>query len=317
MGILNIQKVPSWVILNIHEAKSWVLWIFMKWRHGHFECSKADVKCKYSWNDLGVFWIFKSWRHGHFEYLWGDVGILITKWRYGIIQKLTPWVFWIFIVTLLVLIFIQNYVVFWIFIVMTSLQEYSKYQCHYEFSKYPWRQLLIFPWRHFVSIQNIHGVSLWIFKLHVTSLHACSKNPWRRFWIFKIPMTSAWIFIKLPLTSWILKLPMRTSWEKKTNYITRWIFKIPMASAFEYSNYPWSILNIHEVTSLVFWIFTAWEYSKADVMGILECSWSDVMGILNIQKKCNFEYVTWIFCFFFLNILEVCVMSILNIQKKV
>ena len=97
MCILNIQKVPSWVILNIHEAKSWVLWIFMKWRHGHFECSKADVKCKYSWMTSCV---FKSWRHGHSEYLWGDIGILNTKWRYGIIQKLTPWVFWIFIVTL-------------------------------------------------------------------------------------------------------------------------------------------------------------------------------------------------------------------------
>ena len=128
MGILNIQKVPSWVILNIHEAKSRVLWIFMKWRHGHFECSKVDVKCKYSWNDLmGIlniqklaswtFWIFMRWH-------WC---ILNTKWRYGIIQKLTPWVFWIFIVTLLFLIFIQNYAVFWIFIVMTSLQEYSKY----------------------------------------------------------------------------------------------------------------------------------------------------------------------------------------------
>ena len=80
MGILNIQKVPSWVILNIHEAKwchwyfeyevtlwndvmelfrsSWVFWIFMniqKWR-----------RCKWTW----VFWIFKSW---FFEYLWGSL----------------------------------------------------------------------------------------------------------------------------------------------------------------------------------------------------------------------------------------------------
>ena len=196
MGILNIQKVPSWVILNIHEAKSWVFWIFMKWRHRHFECSKADVK-----------WIFKSWRHGHFEYLWGDViGILNTKWRYGIIQ-LTPWVFWIFIVTLVFLIFIQNYVGFWIFKVMTSLHEYSHdgnswvfkipMTCIFttpmvsacEYSKYPWRQLLIFkipirsalnylieysnyPWGHFM---NNHDVTSWVFKRPITSLHEFTK----------------------------------------------------------------------------------------------------------------------------------------------
>ena len=172
MGILNIQKVPSWIILNIHEAKSWVFWIFMKWRHRHFECSKADVKwmfkswrrCKYSWNNMGIL-NFQKLTHGHFEYLWGDViGILNTKWRYGIIQKLTPWVFWIFIVTFVFLIFIQNYVVLWIFMIMTSLQEYSKYQCHWifkipmasalnipmtairEYSKYPWHEYSQYPW---------------------------------------------------------------------------------------------------------------------------------------------------------------------------
>ena len=133
-----------------------------------------------------VFWMFKSWRHGHFEYLWGDViGILNTKWRYGI-QKLTPWIFQIFIVTLVFLIFIQNYVVFWIFIVMTSLQEYSKYQCHYEYSKYPWRQFLKYPWRHFMNMQNTHGVNLLNFKLimHTQNTHDVS------FLLFKIPMTS-------------------------------------------------------------------------------------------------------------------------------
>ena len=139
---LNIHEVTLWVFrifkrcrygifLNIYEAKSWVFWIFMKWRHRNFECSKADVGVNIHEMTSWVFWIFKSWRHGHFEYLWGDViGILNTKWRYGIIQKLTPWVFLIFIVALVFLIFIQNYVVIWIFIVMTSLQEYSKYVTH-------------------------------------------------------------------------------------------------------------------------------------------------------------------------------------------
>ena len=49
----------------------------MKWRHGHFECSEADVGVNIHEMTSWVFWIFKSWRHGHFEYLWGDViGIL-------------------------------------------------------------------------------------------------------------------------------------------------------------------------------------------------------------------------------------------------
>ena len=114
MGILNVQKLTS------------------------SEYSKADARCKYSWNDLmdilniqkltsWTFWIIMKWRHWYFE----------TNWRYGIIQKLTPWVFWIFIVTLVFLIFIQNYVDFWIFIVMTSLQNIPMKALR-EYSKYPW-----------------------------------------------------------------------------------------------------------------------------------------------------------------------------------
>ena len=177
-----------------------------------------------------VFWIrsdvmelFRSWRHGYFEY---SCDIVIFN--------------------------IQNYVVFWIFIVMTSLQEYSKY---YEYSKYPLRQLLIFPWRHFMNIQNTHGVSLWIFKLHMTSLHAYSKYPWRHFWKFKIPMTSAWIFIKLPLTS--------------PHEVTSWVFKTPITSLHEFSKYPWRIFKLP---------MRHFEYSQSDVMGILEYSWSDGNG---------------------------------------
>ena len=159
---------------------------------------------------------------------------------------------------------------------MTALHEYSKY-----------------PWRHFMNIQNTHDVS---------------------FVIFKIPMTLAWIFIKLPLTS-----PHEYSnypWGhfmnnhdifvsiQKTNYITSWSFKIPMASAFEYSNYSWGILNIHEVTSLVFWIFTKWRHGniqnltswvfwifKSVILDILNIQ-SDI-GILNILEVMS--WVLWIF----------------------
>ena len=96
-----------------------LFWMSMKLSHGYFEYSwsdvigilnvqkltsneysKADVRCKYSCNDLmGILNNQKltSWTLN----IWGDViGILNTKWRYGIIQKLTPWVFWIFIETL-------------------------------------------------------------------------------------------------------------------------------------------------------------------------------------------------------------------------
>ena len=221
--------------LNIHEVTSW------------------------------AFWMFKSWFHGHFEYLWGDIGILNTKWRYGIIQKLTPWVFWIFIVKLF-LIFIQNYVVFWIFIVMTSLQEYSKYPWRQEYSIFPWRQgLWVFKinMTHFMSIQNTHGVSLWIFKLHMTSLHAYSKYPWRRFWYSKYP----WRQLEYSLN---YRWPHLTNTQithevmsiQKTNYITP-------SSLHEFSKHPWRQHSNIQIThkALVFWIFTKWrhgyfEYSK-------------------------------------------------------
>ena len=168
-----------WIFWIFKRCRHGLFWISMKLSHGYFEYSWSDVigifnvlkltSSEYSKADVGVnihemtswvFWIFKSWRHGHFEYL------IFNEY----------------------LIFIQNYVVFWIFIVMTSLQEYSKCQCHYEYSKYPWRQLWIFPWRQFVSIQNTHdmnihnthGVSLWIFKIPMTSASWYSNYRWRQ-----------------------------------------------------------------------------------------------------------------------------------------
>ena len=145
-------------ILNIHEVTSWAFWMFMKWRHGHFvqklmssEYLKADVRCKYSWNDQGYFEYSKAdvmdilnirWRHWYFEYevtLWNyseadAMGILNIQWHwYYIHSKLRRF-----------LNIHSN----------ESLQEYSKYQCHCEYSKYPWRQLWKFPWRHFVSIRR-------------------------------------------------------------------------------------------------------------------------------------------------------------------
>ena len=151
MGILNYFKDAvigyfDMGVLNVQKLTSWVLWIFMKWTYGYF------------------------------EYLWGDViGILnneVTLWKYSEadVMGILKFIF-IFKITRLL----------WIFkIPMTSLQEYSKYQCHYEYSKYPchikkytsfeyskypWRQLLNIPmtslseyskyqWRHFVNIQN-------------------------------------------------------------------------------------------------------------------------------------------------------------------
>ena len=124
-------------VLNVQKLTSWVLWIFMKWPYGYF------------------------------EYLWGDViGILnneVTLWKYsadvmGILK-------FIFKITRL-----------WIFkIPMTSLQEYSKYQCHYEYSKYPCH--ILKNTRLLLNIQNIHEYS----KLPMTSLCEYSKYQWRHF----------------------------------------------------------------------------------------------------------------------------------------
>ena len=178
MGILKKK--------NIQKCRHELFWISMKLSHGYFEYSwsdvmsilnvqkltsseysKADVRCKYSWNDLmGIlniqkltsltFWIFMRWRNWYFEYkvrLWNyseadSMGILNIHSDIGIF-------------------IIQNYVVFWIFIV----------------------------WRHFKNIQNTnvtmkiqnthdasfeysHDGTSWVFKIPMTSLHEYSKYPW-------------------------------------------------------------------------------------------------------------------------------------------
>ena len=124
----------------------------------------------------------------------------------------------------------------------------------------------------------------------MTSLHAYSKYPWRHFLIFKIPMTSAWIFIELRLNTQI------------THEVTLWI---TMTSLREYSKDQ--LLNFQNTHGVSFRIFklmsdkvTSWKYWKADVMGILEYSWSDVMVfwifkrsvILNMWPG-YFEYSEW------------------------
>ena len=184
-------------ILNIHEVTSWAFWMF---RSCQVNIQKADVGVNIHEMTSWVFWIFKSWRHGHFEYLWGDViGILNIHSDIGIFNIQNYVVFWIFIV----MTSLQEYsrIVFWIrsdamgilnihsdigifnihsklrlfliFIVMTSLQEYSKYQCHYEYSKYPWRHFVFKIL--FLNILEVTSL-LWIFKY--------SKYPRRQLWIF-------------------------------------------------------------------------------------------------------------------------------------
>ena len=88
--------MTSWVFWIFKRCRHGLFWISMKlshgyfeysWSHGHFECSKADVKCKYSWNDLrGIlnilkltswtFWIFMRWHYWYFEYE-------VTLWNYS------------------------------------------------------------------------------------------------------------------------------------------------------------------------------------------------------------------------------------------
>ena len=129
MGILNIQKVPSWIILNFHEAKSWVFWIFMKWMFKSWRqvniqklTSGVNIHEMTSW----VFWIFKSdvmdILNIHIQYSHD------ASFEYS--HDGTLWVFKIFMN-------IQNTygVSLWIFkLHMTSLHAYSKYP--------KWRQLL-------------------------------------------------------------------------------------------------------------------------------------------------------------------------------
>ena len=123
----------------------------MKWRHGCFECSKADVMgilkswrhgyCEYLWSDLWVFWIFVRWRHWYFEYSRSDVTEIFRSWRHGYFE-----------------IHIQNYRTF----------EYSKYQCHYEYSKYLCHIFKILKNSKFFDF-------FWIFKIPMTSLQEYSK----------------------------------------------------------------------------------------------------------------------------------------------
>ena len=187
----------------------------MKWPHGCFECSKADV--------MGIVNIHEV-TYGYFEYLWGDVIDILNKevtlWKYSEADVMGILKF-IFKITRLL----------WIFkIPMTSLQEYSKYQCHYEYSKYPCHiknttsfEYSKYPWHHFKNIP---------------------KYQWRQ--LLNIPMTSLCEY-------------------SKYNDVTSWIFKMPHLNIEScrhgYFENSWSdvigLLNTHEVTS---WLFMKWPH---------------------------------------------------------
>ena len=211
-------------------------WIFLKWPHGYFDFFKdAVIGYRLFWISMKlshevtswVFWMFKSWRHGYCEYSWSELRVFwifevtslvfwITKWRYGNIQKLTSWVFWNS--------YSKLHDFFWIFkIPMTSLQKYSKYQCHYECSKYPCH---IFKITLLLNIQNTHDITSRIFQ----NTHDV------RFWIF--PWRH---FMNNQNASWVI-----------------WIFENWRHGYFENS---WSdvigLLNTHEVTS---WLFMKWPH---------------------------------------------------------
>ena len=185
MGILNVQKLTSSV--NIHE-----------WTHGYFEYSKADV-----W----TFWIFMRWHHWYFEYE-------VTLWNYSEADAMG--------ILNIVIFNIENYVVFWIFIVMTSLQEYSKYKCHYEYS---------------------HDGTLWVFKIPMTSLHGYSKYPWRQ---LEYSLNYRWPHLMNTEITHFMSI-------QKTNYITPMNFQNTHEAFWIFMK--WRHGNILEVMSWVFWIF--------------------------------------------------------------
>ena len=143
MGILNYFKDAVigyrlfWISMKLsHEVTSWVFWMFKSWRHGY---------CEYSWSDLmGILNIYEV----------TSLVFWITKWRYEYSEAdVTGILKFIFKITRLL----------WIFkIPMTSLQEYSKYQCHYEYSKYPCH-ILKNTWL-LLNIQNTHDITSRIFQ---------------------------------------------------------------------------------------------------------------------------------------------------------
>ena len=230
--------------------------------------------------------IFRSWRHRYFE----------------VIFKITR--------------------LLWIFkIPMTSLQEYSKYQCHYEYSKYPCH--ILKNTRLLLNIQNTHDITSRIFQnTHDWSAFKYSHGV--TLWIFKIPMTSLREYSKCLI--WIFESCrhgyFENSWSDiigllNTHEVMSWLFMKWPHGQFEYS---WGNLMR---TSSVFWILRSWrhgyfEYSQANTMGIVNIH---VMGILNMHELPSWEYsklTPWVFWKFsdigILNILEVT--SLLWIFKK-
>ena len=151
--------------MNIHEAKSWSEVM------GVLNVQKKLT----SW----VMWIFMKWPYGYFEYLWGDViGILnneVTLWKYSEADVMG------------ILKFIFKITRLWIFkIPMISLQEYSKYRCHYEYSKYPCHIFKItrleyskYPWHHSKNIPKYPWRQL--LNIPLTSFCEYSKYQWRHF----------------------------------------------------------------------------------------------------------------------------------------
>ena len=225
---------------------SWVLWMFKRWRHGTIKKLTSCVLW-ISWSDhMGILNIHE---------LTSLVFWILTRWLYGNIQKLASWVFW------------NSYSklhFFWIFkIPMTSLQEYSKYQCHYEYSKssmshiqnYTSFEYSKYPW-HTSRIFKI-PMSLWIFKKKNQNIHV-TYSKLHFFWIFKIPMTSLQEHSKIPMTSAF----------EYSHDVTLWIFKIPMTSLHEYSKCLMGNLNIRMLTPWVFWKFIEWRHWS------FEYSWS-------------------------------------------
>ena len=175
---LNIHEGTSWVFLIFKRCRHGLFWISMKLSHGYFEYSwsdvmgilnvqkltsseysKADARCKYSWNDLmdilniqkltsWTFWIIMRWRHWYFEYE-------VTLWNYSEADAMG---------------ILNIHSDISIFNIHSKLRRFLNIHSNDVTSEYSeWHQLWIFPWRHFVSIQNTHDVTSCILKIPMTS----------------------------------------------------------------------------------------------------------------------------------------------------
>ena len=255
-----------------------------------------------------VFWIFMNSCHGYFEYWSYVMGILN-------IREVTSWVFWIF------------------------MKWYHGY-FEYIWSYVTWYISKIIM-TYLMGILNIHKVTSWVFwifmnwsyvtswisKIPMRSLHEYSKYPWRNFsnqyCILNMHVMGALNISGVTL--FILKIQevKRIIWSDVMGLEYLWsdfMMKWPNGY-FEYSYSDlMGIMNIHEVTSMVFgysWMSWVFWISMTDVMRIFNIyEWRQITYDVTSYSKYPWGH-SWIFKIYpwHLNIFQIPWRHFMNIQN--